>query len=153
MRWHYRDAGLLWPFVPALAIHVAEEWFAGFATWVAQIAGRPMSDAPFIAINVIAMLLLIVGVRAATRRESNGWIAVTIATIALINTVSHAAGSLVTGSYSPGLFSAVVLYVPLGSLTMIRALDQAPRAAVTRGVMVGIVVHALVFAIAFAATR
>jgi hypothetical protein len=153
MRWHYRDAGLLWPFVPAFTIHVAEEWFAGFTTWVALIAGREMTGGPFLAINAIAMVLLILGVRAASRAESAGWVAVTIATIVLINTVSHVAGSLLTRSYSPGLFSAVVLYVPLGWLTMIRAADQASRATLTRGVITAALIHALVFALAFAATR
>ena len=153
MRWHYRDAGLLWPFVPAYAIHVAEEWFAGFTTWVEQIAGSAMSDVAFLTINAFAMALLVVGVRAAARAEQNGWIAVTIATIALTNTASHVAGALLTQSYSPGLISAVVLYVPLGSLTMIRAVDQAPRATLARGVIVGVVLHLIVFIVAIAATR
>lgn len=75
MRWHYRDAGLLWPFAPAYAVHVAEEWFAGFTTWVARVAGAPMSDAAFLGINAAAMLLLLAGIRAAARSERNGWIA------------------------------------------------------------------------------
>lgn len=153
MRWHYRDAGLLWPFVPAFAIHVAEEWYAGFTAWVVQIAARPIPNPVFVAINAIAMVLLVIGVRAASRRESNGWIAVTIATIALINTVSHAVGSLLTQSYSPGLISAVVLYVPLGSLTIIRAVDQAPARTLRQGVFIGVILHAIVFAVAFASTR
>ena len=153
MRWHYRDAGLLWPFVPAYAIHVAEEWFAGFTTWLERIAGGRMPDIAFFTINAIALMLLVIAIRAAARRESNGWIAVSIATIVLINTVSHIAGSLLTRSYSPGLFSAVVLYVPLGSLTMMRALDHAPRATVKQGVIAGAAIHALVFLLAFGSTR
>jgi hypothetical protein len=153
VRWHYRDAGLLWPFVPAYAIHVAEEWFAGFTTWVAQISGRPMPDAAFLIINAVAMLLLVIAIRAAARNESNGWIAVTIATIFLINTVSHAAGSLLTRSYSPGLISAVVLYVPLGSLTLIRAIDQSPRGTMSKGVAAATTIHGLVFVAAFLTTR
>ena len=153
MRWHYRDGGLLWPFVPALAIHVAEEWFAGFTTWVVQLTGRSMPDAAFIGINAVAMALLVLAINAATGDESKGWLAITIATVFLINTVSHVAGSLLTRSYSPGLFSAVVLYVPLGSLTMIRAADQASRATLTRGVIAGAAIHALVFVVAFGATR
>ena len=153
MRWHYRDKALLWLFVPAFAIHVAEEWFGGFTTWIEQVAGGPMSGAIFLAVNAAAMLLLVIGVRAASRAESYGWIAVTIATIALINTGAHAAGAALTESYSPGLISAVVLFAPLGSLTMIRALDQAPRGTIARGVIVGVVLHAFVFVVAFASTR
>jgi hypothetical protein len=153
VRWHYRDAGLLWPFVPAYAIHVAEEWFAGFPAWVGQVAGRAMPDAAFLVINAVAMALLIWGIRAALRDESKGWIAVAIASVVLINTVSHAAGAVLTQSYAPGLISAVVLYVPLGLLTLVRALEQAPRATLTRGVIAAVALHALVFVVAFATTR
>ena len=153
MRWHYRDGGLLWPFVPAYAIHVAEEWFAGFPVWIARVTGRPVPDAAFVLINSVALVLLIAGIRAATRKEDSGWIAVAVATIALVNTIAHAAGAAFTRSYSPGLISAIVFYVPLASLTMIRALDQAPRLQLRRGVAAGLLIHAGVFVLAFASSR
>ena len=149
MRWHYRDPGLLWPFVPAYMIHVAEEWFAGFPLWLEQIVGRPLPGSAFLLINAVALAMLIAAIRAATRAEHNGWLAVAIATIALINTTVHAAGAAITQSYAPGLVSAVVLYVPLGSLAMIRALDQAPRDQVRRGIIAGILLHAVVFIVAY----
>ena len=149
MRWHYRDPGLLWLFVPAYMIHVAEEWFAGFPLWLRQIVGRPLPDPAFVLINAAALVLLIASIRAATRAEHNGWIGVAIATISLINTTAHAAGAALTQSYAPGLVSAVVFYVPLGTLVMIRAFDHAPRAQVERGIIVGIVVHTLAFVVAF----
>ena len=152
-RWHYRDAGLLWLFLPAYLIHLAEEWFGGFPQWVAIIAGGPVPSAAFLIINGVAIVLLVVGIRSATSKEESGWIAVAVAAIALINTVSHASGSILTGTYSPGLISAAVLYVPLGSLVIVRALHQAPSATLTRGVIVGVVLHAFVFVAAFASTR
>src|SRR5687767_7961950 len=81
MRWHYRDPGLLWPFVPAYLIHVAEEWFAGFPLWLEQIVGRPVPGAAFLLINAVALAMLIAAIRAATRAERSGWLAVAIATI------------------------------------------------------------------------
>ncbi len=153
MRWHYRDPGLLWPFVPAYMIHVAEEWFAGFPLWLEQIVGRPLPGSAFLLINAVALAMMIAAIRAATRAEDNGWIAVAIATIVLVNTAAHAAGAAMTQSYAPGLVSAVVLYVPLGSLAMIRAFDHAPRDQVRRGIIAGILVHAAVFIVAFLSTR
>lgn len=138
--------------VVAFAIHVAEEWIAGFPAWVSAIVSRPLPADVFVIINGVAMLLMIVGVRAAIRSEENGWIVVTIATIALVNTLSHLAGAFLTRGYAPGVISAVVLYIPLGLLTMIRALDQARR-HVPRGLAVGLLLHAAVFVIAFASTR
>ena len=153
MRWHYRDGGLLWPFVPAFVLHVAEEWAADFPNWTARIAGRAMPDAAFLAINAMALALLIYGVLRATRSEEQGWIAVAIATIALVNLFAHAAAAVVTRAYAPGLVTAVVFYVPLGSLTMIRALGQAAATHIRRGVAWGFALHGLVFVAALAATR
>jgi hypothetical protein len=153
VRWRYRDAGLLWPFVPAYAIHVAEEWFAGFPDWAARIAGRPIPGTAFIVINAVAIVLLLGAVRAATRNERHGWMAVCIATIALVNTAAHAVGAVITQSYAPGMISAVVLYVPLGLLTMIRAFDQAPSPQLARGVVAGLALHGAVFIVAFGSTR
>ena len=153
MRWHYRDAGLLWLFVPAYLVHVGEEWAGGFPAWIGTVVGRALPVAAFVSINAVALVLVVAGIRAAIREDRYGWIAVAVATIMLINTVAHAVGAALTGSYSPGLMSAVVLYVPLSSLALIRAFDQAPRTQLTRGIATGFAIHVLVFAIAFACAR
>jgi hypothetical protein len=153
VRWHYRDAGLLWLFVPAYLVHLGEEWVGGFTEWIGTVVGRPLPAAAFFVINGIALVLVVAGIRAAIREDSHGWIAVAVATIVLVNTLAHAAGATLTGSYSPGLISAVVLYVPLGSLTMLRAIDHAPRAQLTRGIVMGLLIHALVFVVAFTLAR
>jgi len=153
VRWHYRDAGLLWLFVPAYVAHVAEEWLGGFPQWIAMVAGRPLPASAFFIVNGIALLLAVAGIRAAIRSDRYGWIAVAVATIALVNTLAHAGGAALTGTYSPGLISAVVLYVPLGALAIIRAVDQAPREQLRRGIAAGLIIHALVFVVAYALAR
>jgi hypothetical protein len=153
VRWHYRDAGLLWLFVPAYLVHVGEEWAGGFPAWIGTVVGRALPVAAFLGINVVALVLVVVGIRAAIREDRHGWIAVALATIMLVNTVAHAVGAALTGSYSPGLMSAVVLYVPLGSLALIRAFDQAPRAQLTRGIALGFLIHAVVSFIPFTSAQ
>jgi hypothetical protein len=150
MRWSYRDPALLWLMAAAFVLHVTEEWLGGFPQWVAGIVSRPLPIDAFFIINGAVLLLIISGVRAAPRDESNGWIAVTIATIALVNTAAHIAGAILSRGYAPGLVSAVVLYVPLGALIMIRAFDQAPRAQLSRGIATGVLLHAALFPIVFA---
>jgi hypothetical protein len=153
MRWHYRDAALLWLFVPAYVAHLAEETVGGFPSWVGAVVGRPLPMTAFVAINTTALILLILGVRAAIRRESAGWIAVAIASLVILNAVLHLLGSLVTGTYSPGLITGIVFYLPLGQLTLLRAWHQQPHATFSRGVMAGVAIHAVVGVVAFAATR
>ena len=149
MRWHYRDPGLLWLFVPAYVVHVGEEWFGGFPAWIGLVVGRPLPASAFFIINGVALVLLVTGIRAAIGAERYGWIAAALATIVLVNTVAHLAGAALTGSYSPGLISAVVLYVPLGLLVMMRALDQAPRPQLTRGIVAGLLIHGIASVLAF----
>lgn len=155
MRWHYRDPLLLWLFVPAYLVHLAEEFWAGpgFPSWVRLIAGRTLPEAAFVAINAVALVLLLAGIRAATRRESRGWIAVAVATVATLNAVLHLLGSAATGTYSPGTISGVVVYLPLGVLTLIRAGHQQEAAAFGRGISAGLLVQLIVAALAFGFAR
>jgi hypothetical protein len=150
MRWHYRDRLLVWLLPLAYACHILEEWFGGFPEWLAVIVGSPLPRPAFVAINTAAMAAMILAARAATRRESHGWMAVAIATILLVNGIAHVLASLATGTYSPGLITGVVLYLPLAQLSLLRAWSQAEGADFSRGVAAGFALHALVFVIAYA---
>jgi hypothetical protein len=154
MRWHYRDALLLWLFVPAYLLHLAEEFFGGpgLPAWFALIIGRQLSQTAFLLINAVALVLLVASLRAAIRRESWGWVAVAVATLVTLNAVLHLLGSLATGTYSPGLVTGLVIYMPLGQLTLLRAWHQQPRATFARGVAAGVVIHAIVAAAAVITT-
>lgn len=150
MRWHYRDAQLVWLFPVCFSLHLMEEWFGGFPEWMARVVGSELPRAAFIGINAFAMLALLMAVRATVATERNGWMGVAIATILFVNGIAHVLGSLVTRSYSPGLLTGIVLYLPIGQLTLIRAWLQSPRAMFARGVVTGLVVHALVVVVAYA---
>jgi len=118
------------------------------------------------------MVLLLAAVRRAGRDESAGWMAIAIATIAVLNGMVHLLGTVrrrrtvsqcwpprsqataaVTGRYSPGLISGIVLYVPLGTLTLLRAAYQADPRTMTRGLWAGVAIHLAVFAVAFLLSR
>ena len=152
-RWQYNDPLLAWLLVAAYAAHIVEEWFGEFPEWVAIVAGAPLPRGAFLAINAVALLLVIAGTRVATRGAARGWIAIAIAAVLFINGLLHMLGSVVTGTYSPGLFTSVVLYLPLGGLALLRAWYQAPEGWFGRGVLVGVAAHAGVSLLAFAIAR
>ena len=155
MRWHYRDRTLVWLFTPAYVAHLAEELWGGpgFPAWFAQVAGAPLPLAAFLVINAVALTLLVVGSTIAVRQEEGGWIAIAIATVLSVNALLHLMGSAVTASYSPGLITGIVLYLPLGQLVLIRALHQVDRAQFTQGIIAGVVIHGLVSVAAAIAAR
>jgi hypothetical protein len=75
---------------------------------------------------------------------------IAIATVLLINSIAHLLGSIVTGAYSPGLFTGVVLYLPLATLVLLRAASQAAPDLRVRGIVAGTALHALVIVVAYA---
>ncbi len=145
MRWHYRDPALVWLFVPAYLCHLAEEFFGGFPAWIGAVIGRPLPPAGFIAINAVALVLMIAAIRAAIRRESHGWMVIAIASLLFLNAIAHALGSIATASYSPGVITGAVIYFPLGAIALIRAWDQAPEQQFWRGVGVGALANVAAF--------
>jgi hypothetical protein len=153
MRWQYNDPLLAWLLVAAYAAHVVEEWFGGFPEWLGIVAGAPLPRSEFLAINAVALLVAIAATRVATRGDSRGWVAIAVAAVLFINALLHILGSVLTATYSPGLFTGVILYVPLGGLSLLRAWSQAPRGWFARGVLAGLAAHAAVSLLAFALAR
>jgi hypothetical protein len=153
MRWHYRDPLLVWLFVPAYAAHLLEEWFGGFPEWLSLVTGAPLPRDVFLIINAVAMIAIVWAIHAALRRESLGWLAIAIAAVLFVNGLVHLLGSILTGTYSPGLFTGVLLYVPLGQLALMRAWTQAPKGFFQRGVLTAIGAHASVSSLVFAISR
>ena len=132
-------------------LHLAEEWWGGigFAAWTARALGAPVSTTRFLALNGVVWPLFTVLTAGAILRQGWAWFPVTFATVVLVNAGLHVLGSLATSSYSPGLITGVVLYVPVG----IAALAQGRRLATPRSfgmaVGLGFLVHAVVAVIAF----
>jgi hypothetical protein len=98
----------------------------------------------FLVINLAALALMAVAARAATRRESLGWLAIGIATVVLVNGTAHLLASIATARYAPGLITAVVLYLPLAQLSLLRAYHQTEPPFFWRGVATGIAAHVAV---------
>ncbi|HEX8177463.1 MAG TPA: HXXEE domain-containing protein [Pyrinomonadaceae bacterium] len=137
----------IWLFPSTYLIHALEEYFCGegFYRWVARVIGRGMTAEQFVIINSLALLLMIAGVVIFRKTPSVRWLTITFATITFINAVAHLAGSILTGTYSPGVVSGVLLWIPLGAATFYRARNGVTRRSFIAGVLVGAFVHALLF--------
>ena len=113
------------PFTTAV-LHIGEEFFypGGFATWDRSYRPqfqRSITSRFHVFINVALLLLCAqVGLLAgSTEREAQLigiplWLAV--AALLFSNAVFHGVGTLRTRTYSPGVVTALALYVPLAVL-------------------------------------
>ena len=133
-------------------LHLAEEWSGGegFAAWTALLLGSPVSTTRFIVLNAIVWPLFFCLTIAAILRPRLAWFPAVFATIVLVNAVLHALGSLVTSSYSPGLVTGLLFYLPVGIAALLFSRKNVTRNAFHRAIVLGVLIHAAVAVIAFA---
>ncbi len=94
----------------AAIIHIMEEYKCGWIEWASGfVAG--ITRKQFIVINILFLLLCIAAISVA---EKNIIFSSSIFSLLLINTIIHIAPTIRQKRYNPGLFSAVLLYIPTG---------------------------------------
>ena len=127
---------LLWAIVAAIGAHIIEEYALNFPGWSARGFGMPISAEDFHLVNfgviVYSIACAAIGWRAP-------WLSLSSASLVVLNAVGfHFAFSLVSGLYSPGTASALILFVPSG----VAAYLAAHRAGVLtrRGLILSIAI-------------
>jgi hypothetical protein len=132
--------------------HLAEEWWGGegFAAWTARAVGSPVSPTRFILLNGFVWPLFFSLTIAAILRQKLAWFPAVFATVVLVNAALHILGSLATSTYSPGLVTGVLFYLPVGAAALVFSRRFAAPSAFRRAVLVGVLIHAVVGVIAFA---
>ena len=142
-----------WLFPVSYLAHIAEEYWGGFPAWIARFWGVASSDTNFLAWNGGAWVMMCVGVALVLVTKSYRWLLVSFGTVVLINGVVHALASVATWSYSPGVVSGLLLYVPLGAFTLLRAKRSVNARTLRAGLIVGVLMHAVVVLLAFGFAR
>lgn len=135
-----------WLFPATYAIHIWEEWLGGegFPAWMARIAGVELAMGEFLLWNAVALLLMSVSIFLTLRFKSLNWLLLAYGTSFLLNALSHLVMSLYTTSYSPGLVSGLLLWLPLGALALFRFRKTLSRRGRRAGLLVGLSIHCVV---------
>lgn len=112
---------LSWIFPLTYLIHIAEEYWGGegYSAYIFRIRGVHMSPARFLAAQSIGLILVTLGVVLAKRFHFPQTMLLILATIVLINGLTHGFTSLTTHTYGPGLYSSVLIWLPLGLITLL----------------------------------
>jgi hypothetical protein len=145
----------LWLFPLSYLVHLAEEAWAGerFYRWIARVLGRPMSLRAWIGLNLLFLSAMCVVIWRVRSSAAPLWLVPGLATIVTINACTHLISGRITRTYSPGLWSGLLLWLPLGLATLGVSAERLPGGSWWRGVGSGILVHGIVVLCAFTATR
>lgn len=140
------DLGLwLWLFPIIYLIHLGEEYFGGegFAAWINHVAGAQFSERDFLVLNAIGLMFMSVGV-VLIRKNSWRWLLVGVSGVVMLNGLLHLFGSLLTRSYSPGLISGGLCWLPLGTATLFCQWKVMARKSFFIGIGIAIGLHTIV---------
>jgi hypothetical protein len=148
-------AAWVWLYPATYAIHILEELWGGegFTAWLARIAGVELAAQQFLDWNALALLLMSAGVLLTLRWRHLRWLLLAYGVAFLLNALSHLAASLYTVSYSPGLVSGLLLWLPLGAFTLIYFKPTLSRRGRRAGLLVGLSMHCVVLALTLLGER
>jgi len=126
----------LWIVAVSCALHVAEEYLTGWQAWAREALGIVMPTTRFLAANAVLVIAALLLARVGWRRPV---LSLVIPSATLVNALFfHILPTIVQQRVAPGVYTAVLLYVPFSSWALIGAArDGVPRTAIATGVVAG----------------
>lgn len=135
----------VWLFPLTYVLHLGEEYWGGegFPQWISRVAGANFTEQEFLVLNSFALMLMTVGAWLIYRNTWR-WLLVGLAGVVLLNGGLHLVFSILTWSYSPGLISGVLCWMPLGIVILYRQWHLATRHSFAIGAGIALGLHAIV---------
>jgi hypothetical protein len=158
INWHRQERlelTLAWLFPLTYLIHVAEEFLAGvaLATSPSKIRGANLTPTQFLLLNGAAFLLMIAGMFISQRLKFRSWLMVCLGMVVLVNGLFHAAAGLRIAGYNPGLISGLLIWMPLGILTLICLKKRVRPSKYWTALAIGVIINVIVLVIARSGRR
>ena len=139
-----------WLFPLSYVIHIAEEYFGGegYPAYILRLRGVHMSTPRFLAAQSVGFILVTIGVIVAKQLKFLPMMLVILGALVAGNAITHTVTALSIMSYGPGLISSIIVWGPLGIVTVIRyksAIDDQRQywIAIAIGIAINLVVGIL----------
>lgn len=135
---------LIWLSTACYGLHILEEYQLDWRGWARAALRLPVEWSDFYVVNA---LVIVLGVVAANLAVTTPVLALAFPAVMLINaTFFHVVPFIRTrGRFSPGLFTAIVLFYPVGIAAYLRAASDGvlDTAVLTGSIVLGAVLMAL----------
>ena len=107
-------ADILWIALVCYLIHMMEETIYGWLSWTQRVLGLAATWPEFVVVNAFVAVL---GIACACIGWRRPWAALVFPALMLTNgLVFHLGAALISGTFSPGMITGMVLFVPVGLL-------------------------------------
>ena len=139
-----------WVFMIIFVVHLTEEFWAGVSLSADpnRIRGANLTPAQFIILTGFGVLLMTLGLIIAKRFSFLEWIMVCLGAIIFVNGLVHIFGSMRLVRYTPGLITGILLFIPLGAVTLLSLKGNMSARRYWLAFSVGILIHIAVLFLA-----
>ena len=145
----------LWLFPVTYLIHIAEEYWGGegYSAYLFRLRGVHLSPARFLVLQALGVVLIVVGVILSQQFRFSRFMLVILGALVLSNGITHTVTAVRHGGYGPGVVSCLLIWIPLGLVTLFRLLGQMTTARYVTAVTIGFAINGLVALIALRGGR
>lgn len=144
---------LIWPglFPVTYVLHMFEEYWGGegYSAHLSRTRGVTFSALRFVLLTSLGFFLMVLGLILAYSFNFPETMLVILGTVILLNGLSHTVTGLINFRYNPGLISGVLLWIPLGAITLLQLTGSMRGARYLMAVGIGAGIQAFALLITF----
>jgi hypothetical protein len=150
---HFSDTSTAWwlsLFPLTYIVHIADEYWSGdgYSTHLFNNYGVELSPSRFIALQMVGLTLMTLGVVLAIVFRFPNMLLVVFSGIVFVNSLIHIFRSFSIGHAEPGLRTSLLLWFPLGLITLLLIRDNMSLKRFCFAFVVGALISGLVEMIA-----
>lgn len=144
-----------WLFPITYLLHIGEEYWGGegYSAYLLRLRGIQLSPTRFLLVQAIGLTLMIVGIILARRLQFPNLLLVIMGAVVLGNALTHLSTTLMRPGYGPGLVTAMLIWMPLGTATLIRFRSSMKKGRYWLGIAIGFGVNGIVWLLTISGAR
>lgn len=145
----------MWLFPVTYLIHIAEEYWCGegYTAYLYRLRGVHLSTGRFFFFQGLGVVLICFGIVLSLQLRWPRFMLAIMGALVLSNGVTHTVTALRHGGYGPGLVSCVLIWIPLGLVTLILLQPGMPTLRLVVASSIGFGINATVALIALRGGR
>lgn len=144
-----------WLFPLTYLVHIAEEYWGGegYPAYILRVRGVHLSTTRFVLAQTLGTVLMAGGIMLARRFNFSYLMVIIMASIVLVNGLTHTMTSLSNRVYGPGVVSSAFIWIPLSIFCLVYFKKDVSRKRYLVGAAIGLGVNVLVFIITMRGAR
>ena len=156
---HHTPLGVVdlcsWLFPLTYLIHIAEEYWGGegYAAYIMRVRGVELTNARFLLAQGLGIIFMAAGILLARRFNFSHMMLIIMASIVLVNGLTHTMTSVSSRTYGPGLLSSLLIWIPFSIFCLIYFRNSLSRKRYLIAIAIGLGVNVLVFVITMRGAR